>query len=361
MSCITKEMEKAPFPTPSVVEAVRSSCRSFVESSPVKVSQTSVQDFLQKLDKLQYTELSDDVTIKMPLRFETVNDELNFITLIDLLNFGSGYRLPLHELAGRGAFDTIRFGAMSFHIGGKPMDAETFKKMTVFEVAETFQLPIDREVRHETLDFVTLTQPSALRPLADGITWVLNSTGEYLVENGYKDLADFIMKHVKQNPQNANSLVNHFSKHLPGLFDKYWFDDEKEPVYLYKKAQIIVYHLWYTFREQLPEFFAFKDINALTVFSDNVIPTLLAHLNIIEMPGSWQEQITTNQDLSIKQATTLRAAAVVACEEIVAAAKSVGPVPDMTTGGLDVYLWRLGKVGEYRKVPRFQLKDTVMF
>jgi hypothetical protein len=252
---------------------------------------------------------------------------------------------------------------MSFHIGGKPMDAETFKNITVFEVAEIFQFPIDREVRHEKLDFVTITEPTPLRPFADGLASVMNTTGEYLVAHGYKDLAQFIMDHVKQNPQNAKSLVDHFAKHLPGLFDKYLFEGEQEPLYLYKKAQIIVYHLWFTFKEQLPQFFDFKDIGELTVFSDNVIPTMLAHLGVIEVPKDWQEQINNNQDLSIKQATTLRAAGVVACDDIVKAATTngIGPVNNMTTGGLDVYLWRLGKVGDYRKVPRFQLKETVMF
>ncbi|KAI7889602.1 uncharacterized protein EV154DRAFT_423632 [Mucor mucedo] len=352
-------MNDAPFPEGNIVEAVRTSCRAFVADSPVKVSGQGIELFLEKLDRLQYLELSNDVTIKMPLKFDTVHDEMNFITVIDLLNFGSGYRVPLHAMVDRGAFDTIRFGAMSFHIGGTPMDAETFKKMTVFQVAEIFQLPIDREVRHETLDFVTLTQPTELRPFADGLTSVINTTGEYLVEHGYKDLAQFIMDHVKTAPQDACSLVKHFAQHLPGLFDKYKFDDHV--VYLYKKAQIIVYHLYLTFREQLPEYFDFKDIDQLTIFSDNVIPTLLTELGVLQIPESWQTQITANQDLSLQQATTLRAAAVVACDDIVMAAKTVGPISDMSTGALDVYLWRLAKEGDYRKIPRFQLKDTVMF
>lgn len=268
----------------------------------------------------------------------------------------------IHTFLYYRAFDTIRFGAMSFHIGGKPMDAEAFKNITVFEVAEIFQIPIDREVKHDKLDFVTLTEATPLRPFADGLTSVMNTTGEYLVANGYKDLAAFIMDHVKENPQNASSLVDHFAKNLPGLFDKYFFDGESEPVYLYKKAQIIVYHLWFTFKEQLPQYFDFKDIDTLTVFSDNVIPTMLAHLGVIEMPEEWKKQIEANEDLSIKQATTLRAAGVVACDDIVKAAQSgVGSVQDMTTGGLDVYIWRLGKEGDYRKVPRFQLRNTVMF
>lgn len=251
---------------------------------------------------------------------------------------------------------------MSFHIGGKPLNTETFKNSTIFDIAETFQIPIDREVKHEKLDFVTLTEPTALKPFAAGLTAVLNTTGQYLEAHNYKDLAQFIMEHVKANPQNATSLIEHLIKAFPGLQDSYMFPNHTEPVFLYKKAQIMVYHIWCTFKEQLPELFNFKDIDSLTVFSDNVIPTMLAHLGVIEVPEAWQKDIDNNLDLSVEAATTLRAAGVVACEDIVKAVRSgTGPVHSMTTGGLDVYLWRLGKVGDYRKVHRFQLKDTVMF
>jgi hypothetical protein len=251
---------------------------------------------------------------------------------------------------------------MYLHIGGKPLDAETFKKFSIFEVAETFQFPIDREVRHEKLDFVTMTEPTALKPLAAQIMTVLNTTGEYLVSHNYNDLAHFIMDHVKRQPQNAISLVEHLVKAFPGLQDSYLFPGQSEPVYLYKKAQILVYHLWFTFKEQLPDLFDFKDLDQLTVFSDNVIPTMLTHMGILEIPEEWQQDINNNVDLSVEVATTLRAAGIVACDEIIKSALAgIGPVNNMTTGGLDVYLWRLGKVDDYRKVPRFQLKDTVMF
>ncbi|KAI8967336.1 hypothetical protein BDF20DRAFT_900516 [Mycotypha africana] len=345
-------------------QAVRSSCQAFVDTSPVTISDKCIDNFLTSLDKDQYEKLAYDSTMKMPLKFETIEDEINFVALIDLLNFGSGYRIPLHELAGRGAFDTIRFGCMSFHIGGKPMTAEALKNMTIFEVAEAFQIPIDTEVRHEKLDFVTVTEPTPLKPFAAGLTAVLNTTGDFLLNNNYKDLASFIMEHVKKHPQNAVSLVGHLTKALPGLHDCYQFSANESPVYLFKKAQIIVYHLWFTFKEQVPDLFDFKDIDELTVFSDNVIPTMLIHLGVItNVPEAWQDDIDKNKDLSVKAATTLRAAAVVACEEIVRKARSgLGPVNEtMTTGGLDVYLWQLGKVGDFRKIHRFQLRDTVMF
>lgn len=104
MASISNEMNQyvSDLPQGNFVEAVRTSCRGFVEKSAVKISQKGIEDFLNKLDKLQYEELAYDTTIKMPLKFQSVEEELNFIAVIDLLNFGSGYRVPLHELAGRG-------------------------------------------------------------------------------------------------------------------------------------------------------------------------------------------------------------------------------------------------------------------
>lgn len=37
----------------------------------------------------------------MPLKFDTLEQELNIIGLFGLLNFGSGYRQELHEECGR--------------------------------------------------------------------------------------------------------------------------------------------------------------------------------------------------------------------------------------------------------------------
>ncbi|KAI8988849.1 hypothetical protein BDB01DRAFT_783352 [Pilobolus umbonatus] len=345
-------------PSGDIIQAIRSSCSTYTEKSPIKISQEGIDRFLLTLDRAQFTELSEDALIRLPLRFSTVHEELNFIAVIDLLNFGSGFRIPLHELAGRGAFDTIRFGAMSFHIGGTPMDAKTFKDMSVHQVSEIFQFPIDREVRHETLDFVTLTEPTVLKSFAVAIQSVLNSTGDVLSSKGYKDLADFIMDQVKKEPQNARALLKQLVSTFPGLQDAYKLNGQV--VYVYKKAQIMIYHLYITFKEQLPTLFDFKDIQELTVFADNVIPTLLIHLNIIEVPEAWKEDIASNTELSLETTTALRAASIVACDKVIAVnASRAGP--HMTAGELDTYLWRVAKEGEYRKLPRIQYRDTVMF
>ncbi|KAI8379721.1 uncharacterized protein BYT42DRAFT_515239 [Radiomyces spectabilis] len=348
-----------PLPTGNYLEAIRTTSKEVVAKSPVKVSEEGIKNFLENLDKQQYEELSIDTPMRMPVKFDNIAEEVNFIALIDLLNFGSGYRVPLHELAGRGAFDTIRFGAMSFHIGGTPMTAETFKNITAFEVSEIFQFPIDREVQAPNMPGVTIGEPTPLKPLAQGIADVLNTTGEFLEKHGYKDLASFILDVTKGGDSTAAKLVENLIKALPGLHDFYNIDGTE--VYLFKKAQILVYHLWLFFKDQDPARFDFKDIHEMTIFSDNVIPTMLAHLGVLELPQSWKDDITANVDLGETRATILRAAAIVACEDIIRAAPTVGPIPNMHEGDLDVYLWRLGKIGDYRKVPRFELRDTVMF
>jgi hypothetical protein len=115
------------------------------------------------------------------------------------------------------------------------------------------------------------------------------------------------------------------------------------------------------FKDQDPARFNFSDIQELTIFSDNVIPTMLQHLKVIQIPDSLQHKIGAGRELTTEEAYLARAAAVVACERIVQKAHSQETFPHMTEGELDVYLWRLGKEGEYRKIVRLQLQDTVMF
>ncbi|RUS19310.1 hypothetical protein BC937DRAFT_87693 [Endogone sp. FLAS-F59071] len=350
----------------SFLDAVRSSCRACVDRTDgLEVSADGVRSFLNDLNKAQFEELLQDTSIRMPLKFDTTEQEINSIAFVDLLNFGSGYRVPLHEAVDRGAFDTIRFGAMSHHIGGLPMTATYLRSISIFEVSQTFQIPLDREVHPEGMPFVTMSEPHELRKLAEGITSVLNETGLTLQEGGYTSLAHFILQATKPEDGKAPSaaaLVERLVRAFPGFRDMAKVDGQN--VYLFKKAQILAYHLYILFRTQDSARFDFADIDSLTIFSDNVVPTMLAHLGVIRIPDQIARRVAAHEDLGTADATRLRAAAVVACEEIIQATRgesTVGPVRNMKEVDLDVYLWRLGKVGAYREVTRFELRDTVYF
>ena len=45
---------------------------------------------------------------KLPLKFNSIDDELTILGLLSILNFGSGYRLMFHHYTGRGTFDNIK-------------------------------------------------------------------------------------------------------------------------------------------------------------------------------------------------------------------------------------------------------------
>lgn len=122
----------------SFLDAVRSSCRACVDRTdglevsptlltplaplrllslnmlirpPLKtqVSVDGVRSFLNDLNKVQFEELLHDTSIRMPLKFDTTEQEINFIAFVDLLNFGSGYRVPLHEAVDRGYVGLIPY------------------------------------------------------------------------------------------------------------------------------------------------------------------------------------------------------------------------------------------------------------
>lgn len=131
----------------------------------------------------------------------------------------------------------------------------------------------------------------------------------------------------------------------------------------------------------------------LPVFTDNVLPSMLIHLGVIDISSSLglshvfptvaPETLASRLDifkdengctptepleegpiLTPAQAYILRAAAIDACEMIVEHAKrrDSSLAAELTLPDLDMWIWAVAKDrADYRKLPRFVLKDTVFF
>lgn len=151
-----------------------------------------------------------------------------------------------------------------------------------------------------------------------------------------------------------------------------------EGVYLFKKIQLLVLDLHTRFSTSKPDLFSFHDIDQLTVFADNVIPTMLHHLSIIPLSISKEatpqqtnliqelrEDLRTGRETKYERSYVFRAAAVDACEMIVRMARELPDAPsfvkNMTPPELDAYLWQIAKKGETRDVIRFCDVNTVFF
>ena len=144
-----------------------------------------------------------------------------------------------------------------------------------------------------------------------------------------------------------------------------------------------------------PHDFVVPDTSQLPVFSDNVVPSILVNLGIIDLssatlgldklfpdvdagallqPAASAEETTKGVPkegpvLTSEQSYALRAAAIYACEVVVSTARNLAIadqnllwVNSITLPELDGWLWAGAKDWvDYRRLGRFSLTDTEFF
>ncbi|KAG0264926.1 hypothetical protein BG011_005848 [Mortierella polycephala] len=345
----------------SIFESTKQ-CR---ESSNIKIDQDAIIRFLTNLTQESWSKHSVANGMAFPLRFESLEQEINILSLIDILNTGHGFRKELHEDSDRGAFETIVFGVMSFHISSTAIDAEGLAKLTGWEVGTHFGITMQKDVPSE-LEHVTMSKPSVASKLAGQIQGVLNETGRILKEKKFDTLGAFVIDAAKA----ANGSAERFSETLINTFPAFqdYAEIDGKDVYIFKKALLLASSLERRFAKT-ESTFAFKDIKDSPIFADNVIPTLLTHLGILVLPENLKHTMEEGGITTVEESYRLRAAAVDVCRQIAEQANDkenkIGTVDygeqGMLQVDLDVYLWRVAKEPQYRKVPRFACKDTIFF
>nr|CAG8479772.1 6384_t:CDS:2 [Entrophospora candida]CAG8529295.1 3786_t:CDS:2 [Entrophospora candida] len=359
------EHNKVPFPQGNYIQAVRTSCHDLTKKNDIKVNEEAVINFIQKIDSNHYNKLSENNgLLNMPLRFDTLEQELNIIGLFGLLNFGSGYRQELHEECG--PFDTIRYGIMSLHITSQSLSSHALRSIKLSEVSSLFQIPLQIDVPHKTIQAITISQPSKSRVFAEIITWVLNDTGKILEDSGYKDFAMFLIDASKperggEKPK-AAKMVEKLVKAFPTFRDMAMINDQ--PVYVFKKAQFLASSLYHRFQNNTKTSdFDFEDINELTIDGNNVVPAILYHANIMNLPSHFKKFFEENnkENPNIQEIYCLRAAAIDSCEIILRHARSLGR-QEISLKGLDKYIWQLGKNdNNNRQIEGFVIHNTMFF
>lgn len=141
----------------------------------------------------------------MPLQFPSVLDEINLISLLSLLNFAHGYRIPLRNATGRGAYDSIRALIFGLYLSSSTeddlMSAKGIGGISKARVADLMQLTnfIHTEKSHPTIPGLKIGELGGpLYELVGLITGVLNETGKILVDRGYPNLGTFVLEALKK-------------------------------------------------------------------------------------------------------------------------------------------------------------------
>ena len=177
-------------------------------------------------------------------------------------------------------------------------------------------------------------------------------------------------------------------------------------IYCFKKALFLIHAINIRFGSLSPPPFPIPDTTHLPIFSDNVLPSLLVHLRVIDLSSSSLSNLFSNsvskseesfeallklplpssnpehdkkqpyEDgpvVTTDQSYTLRASAIDACELIVETARTLDVssfgegeklnwINEITLPELDMWIWAVAKDRpDYRTLPRFAFKDTVYF
>lgn len=149
--------------------------------------------------------------LALPLKFSSPLDELNLISILSLLNFASGYRVPLHAEIGRGAWDTIRAFVFALYLtssteGGDLLSARGMQTIANAKVAELLGVNVHVERPHETIAGLTIGELGGpMHELVQLISTALNETGTILVNMGYPNLGSFVAESLKEGAKVRSS------------------------------------------------------------------------------------------------------------------------------------------------------------
>ncbi len=351
-------------------ELVRQSCKQVVEKNllqHVSINNEKLKEFfvnhIEKNLSANPSFFQRKAGFILPIKFDSLDHEINFTVLYSILNFGSGYRVELKNKAGRGAAETITFGLFSMALGDAKMESRDLTALSLEEVSSFFGIPIKEERPSKIHPAIKEYVDSNLKFFAESLHKVLNEAGNKLWKLSCKDFATFVRQSLEQAKKQSLDPVDYLLKELIESFgsildDFYTFEEQK--VYFYKRAQLVVGELYSQFHDR-DEIFNFprESLNKLTAFVDNVLPAVFRIDGVLEITDEkLKEKIEKEVVLKPgREEAELRVAAVEIFERLVAL--SNGKVNAME---LDYYIWgNVGKQPSYRQQPRHYCQGTIFY
>jgi hypothetical protein len=397
---------------------VNAACSGAVEINADAVAAIASEHFVPGSNALTAA-IEELYDVRLPLRFESVEEEVNFIALANLVRFGSGFApAMLAEGSGaewRGTLALAQFGAIGLHLSGRRLDARRMQGLSAHDVASVFGLPSTCDVPTEVPGCYR-QEKSRLWPLAQRIAAALNETGKALVAAGAKDFAAFLRQTIAEESGRegtAERVAATLAFKLPAFSDQHVqrvtgevtsggegapadgpvLGGAEDPAagaaragapppvrttLFHAKAQTLVFDLHRRFSlrarsraapdavGELPEpseaeaAFAIEDVSSLTARADARLCTLLLALGALRCPEG-SHDAASGEASARDGAAALRAAAVECCERIRATAAAAGAV-DLVAADVDGVLRgavarAVGLVGEGEAAEEAAFRD----
>jgi hypothetical protein len=237
-------------------------------------------------------------------------DVATYLLTLDAINFGSGWFPTLRKRAGCSGYFTVAWGLSDRFRAHGPWTNEELRALTADEVADT----LGQERGHELM---------ALFATA------LNDLGRFLGTRSALDVA-----------ADSGGFAERLAESLAAGMD--FFDDRG----FWKRAQITANDF------ALAGLVAFRDLDKLTIFADNLVPHVLRVDGVLRYEPELAARIDAGELLEPGGAEReIRACAVHACELI--AERLAIPPRD-----LDVMLWNRGQEPRFKARPRHRTRTV---
>jgi hypothetical protein len=252
---------------------------------------------------------------------------IDYVFTADAMNFGSGF-LPqwqAEQLAS--TYKPVAAALKRRTESGGRCDARFAANATPREIGQLLGMP-------EGFELAGLYARS------------LNELGRWVLE-GFGDYAALLAR--LDPPRHGAALVAQLVDNLSGFNDRAEYDGA--PVYFYKRAQILVSDLHLALGGRGAG--CFDDIDALTMFADNLVPHVLRLEDVLEYSPTLARRIERGEPLApgCAEEVEIRAGAVQAVEALCRQLRDERSW-NVCAAMLDAYLWNLGQDARYKSRPR---------
>ena len=254
---------------------------------------------------------------------------LAYLVTLDAVNFGSGYFPFLNKRPGMSGYFTVASHLKDHFEQRGALSAAELATLTLADCAALFHQPLDNEVQ---LELITL------------FTRALNDLGTWL----HLRFQDNFFKLIEAADGSAATLAQLLTE-MPFFQDVSTYKGFQVP--LYKRAQITASDLALAFEGE--EYEAFHDLDALTIFADNLVPHVLKVDGVLRYAPGLEARITRSEPIPAgsPEEVELRAVALHAVE-CLADHLNVSP------RNLDILLWNRGQEVRYRTIPRHRTRTV---
>ncbi|BGP02784.1 Queuosine salvage protein [Rhodotorula toruloides] len=375
----------AQLPPPTdLLSTIRSSCATLTAKSGITIDPANIDEYILSMPQDDWKRESgpEKHGVRLPLVFDSVEEELNVLGTLALLNFLSGYRHALHRLTGRGAFSTMEMLVLSAYISSSDnpdssiLSARGMRQATVAQLADLARIETHVEKAHPTLGSAVKVgeKDEEAFEILGLLAGVLKETSEVLDRLGNRSIGAWLLEKLGDAEGDGPKLVRDLASTFPSFRDVHLVDDQ--PIFILKKALWLVTVVSLAFGTREPSEVPFKvpNISSFPVFADNVLPTLLIHHGILDLSASSDPALRSltlsnpsSLSLSSASATRIRAASIVACSDVVSRAHELATetgkewLASWTEQELDGWLWNEGKWADRRDIERISEKGTVYY